>query len=204
MKTKCLSCFDILKDEIKDAFGGRLLPAEYSREGTMVKPQRKKLEFLKMKELKGKVIIMCEDYCQNFRDNTDFHQLVNLSPSSNLRKYTNDDIKNIDATKYTQDNRDKFAMIVPDDTHPITQSNSFAAINYGTQFIFMNYGRNDDSLKTHLKYFREKGTQFVLKKKPLRHLVVTTKKPIVVNKAGEGLNKTKKRTDPTTGKTYDF
>ncbi len=128
IKSKCLSCFDVLKNEIKEAFSGRLLPVEYSKEGTMVRPQRKKLEFLKMKNLKGKVIIMCEDYCKNFRDNSGFHQLVNLSTSGNLRKYTNDDIKNIDATKYTKDNRDKFAMVVPDDTHPITQTNSFGAI----------------------------------------------------------------------------
>ena len=68
----------------------------------------------------------------------------------------------------------------------------------------MNYGMPTDSLMDQMKFFRENGTQLVLKPPELRSKIVTGKKPRVMNKAGEGLNKTKKRVDPTTGKSYTF
>ena len=76
IKTKEPEVFNVLKEEIIKAFSNRLLSSTYAKEGTLVKPQRKKIELLPMKDLKGKVVIMCEDFCQNYRDNSEFYQLV--------------------------------------------------------------------------------------------------------------------------------
>ena len=205
IKTKEPRVFNVLKKEIKRAFGSRLLPTEYAKEGKLIKPQRKKLEKLLLKDLRGKVIIMVEDYCQNYKDNGDFHQLVNMAVLGNLRKFTNDTIKfRVSPEKLSKDNKEMFAICVPDDKHPTTQLESKACRMYGCQYVMMNYGLPTDSLNDHMKFFRENGTQIVLKPPELRSKRVTGKKPRVMNKAGEGLNKTKKRVDPTTGKAYTF
>ena len=33
---------------------------------------------------------MVEDYCQNYKDDGEFHQLVNMAILGNLRKFTNE------------------------------------------------------------------------------------------------------------------
>ena len=204
IKTKEPAVFDVLKKELHKAFSNRLLPSIYAQEGKLVKPQRKKIELMPLKDLKGKVVIMVEDFCENYKDNNEFYQLVNLSVSGNLRKETSDGVKTRKGQDYTEKNKDKLALVVPDDTHPATQLSSSACRAFGVQFIMMNYGLAVDSLKDHMKFFREKGTQIVLKEKDMRRIRTTTKKPIQINKTGEGLNKTKKRVDPTTGKSYTF
>ena len=205
IKTKEPQVFHVLKKEIMKAFSSRLLSSTYAKEGKLVKPQRHKLEKLLLKDLRGKVVIMCEDYCQNYKDDSEFHSLVNLAVLGNLRKFTNDNIKfTVRPEKLSTDNKEMFAICVPDDKHPATQLEAKACRMYGCQFIMMNYGMPTDSLSDHLKFFREKGTQLVLKPPELRSKRVTGKKPRVMNKAGEGLNKTKKRVDPTTGKAYTF
>ena len=68
----------------------------------------------------------------------------------------------------------------------------------------MNYMLYDDRLKEHMKFFREKGTSIVLKPAELRKVRQFAKLPPKLNPEEEGLNKTEKRTDPVTGKSFTY
>ena len=205
IKTKNLDVFSLLEKNIVSYFKGKLLGPRYGKGGKLLKQPDQHLHNRPLKELKGKVVIMVEDFCGNYKTNGGFWELVNLEATpGNLRVYTDSDIRNADLKQIIKENKNGMCLSKPNDTMPLTNLASSTCRAYGCQFIMMNYMSYDDRLKDHMKFFREKGTSIVLKPKPLRKVRVFAKLPKKRNKDLEGLNKKQSRVDPVTGKTYTY
>jgi len=205
IRTKNADVFGILEKNITNAFRGKLLGPKYGKGGKLLKRPDQFLHNKPLKDFKGKVIIMVEDYCGNYKNNNGFWELVNLEATpGNLRIFTEKDIRNADMLQLIKENKNTLALTKPDDTMPISNSKSNVHRKYGCQIILMNYSHYDDRLKEHMKYFREKGTSIVLKPKPLRKVRMFAKLPNKRNEDIEGLNKKQARVDPVTGKTYTY
>lgn len=205
IKSKNPDVFKVLEKELTSAFKGKLLPPNYGKGGKLLKTPDKYLHNKPLKELKKKVIIMVEDYCGTYKTHKGFWELVNLeSTPGNLRVFRDVDIKNADIRQLIKENKSAICLTKPNDTIPLTQSKSKVHRAYGCQIILMNYMLYDDRLKEHMKFFREKGTSIVLKPAELRKVRQFAKLPPKLNPEEEGLNKTEKRTDPVTGKSFTY
>jgi len=205
IKSKNPDVFKVLEKELTTAFKGKLLSPKYGKGGKLLKRPDQYLHNKPLKDLKGKVIIMVEDFCATYQTHKGFWELVNLeSTPGNLRVYNDTNIKNADIRQLIKENKSAICLTKPNDTIPITNSKSKVHRAYGCQIILMNYMLYDDRLKEHMKYFREKGTSIVLKPAELRKVRQFAKLPKMLNPEEEGLNATEKRTDPVTGKTYTY
>ncbi len=205
IKSKNLDVFKLLEKNIVKKFKGRLMGPKYGRGGKQLKQPDQFLHNRPLKDLRGKLIIMVEDFCGNYKNHSGFHELVNLEATpGNLRVYTDQDIKNADMRQLIRENKNTIALTKPNDAMPVVNSKSINHREYGCQIILMNFHLVDSRLKEHMKYFREKGTSIVLKPKHLRKVRNFAKLPKKRNKDLEGLNKKQKRVDPVTGKAYTY
>ena len=204
IKSKNPDVFKVLEKEITEAFKGKLLSPKYGKGGKLLKRPDQYLRNKPLKDLKRKVIIMVEDYCRTYETHKGFWELINFEGGRNLRVYNNTNIRNAEMRQLIKENKSGLCLTKPNDTQPITNSESKTHRGYGCQIILMNYMSYDDNLKEHMKFFREKGTSIVLKPKELRKVRQFAKLPPKLNPEEEGLNAVEKRTDPVTGKSYTY
>lgn len=155
--------FDSLEKSIKEHFSDKLVPIH-----TSYRNGNNNILFENIKELKGKVIIFVDDKYKNFTENEGFVELVNGHGGGKIRYLTNYSVLNESSpAKYERSNHDNFSITLPDTE---SQKNPAWEIHFknGMQGVLMNFGYNDDKLKSYRKFFQhDKGKAFVLKPSPI-------------------------------------
>ena len=206
--------YSILADLINTHFKGMLLGAAYSKEGSN-KMTGKNLAQTPLKELKKKIIIMVEDFCDDYKQNKKFYPLVNLSPTTSaapkgkIRVETGFSVaNNVSISEFKKDNQLSLCMTYPINNHNLStvdNSNWQSHHSYGCQFVFMNYSKLADPtqagqrMKTYNKKFRGKGSQIILKPANLLWRPRKIPMPKPMNKPEEDPSVPQKRCNEITG-----
>ena len=136
----------------------------------------------KLSSLKGKVIIICDQDSNNFRD-TSFYELVNLSNSGiYFRTLRNHEVQyTINASALKEDNKTTMTMTMPDWSEINTNSPALLHFQYGCQIIAMNYQNLDKNMSYYFDMFNEAGSAFVLKPEYLRWVPIVIPPPPPAN-----------------------
>ena len=159
------------------------------------------------KNLKGKVVIFVNDkYTNNFKDNKKFLELVNAhggQGEKGLLKYVTD---------YGVQNEGSPSLYIEEmkeNKFGITTPNILSSINskwkmhheFGFQGVLMNFGINDDNLKSYRKKYLEKKKAFILKDKKIMRKRRSVKLPEAQN---EGVDPTPKIHELSTSDAFSF
>lgn len=206
--------YSVLAELIEKHFTGKLLGPGYGKEGSN-KHTGKNLAYTSLKELKGKIIIMVEDFCDDYKQNKKFYEYVNLSPTSSanpkgkIRVETGFNVQNtLSISEFQKDNKISLCMTHPInnyDTEFVDNSNWVSHHAYGVQFVFMNYSKLSEKsqsgqrMKTYNQKFRGMGKQIILKPKDLLWSPRTIPMPKPMNKPEEDPSVPKKRCNQITG-----
>jgi hypothetical protein len=159
---------------IQAAFGSRLLHTDHPDEGSGENIGR-----TPMKDLMGKVIILCTGGEQMYKDNKAFSGLVNGSANGMfIRNLSHYDVlygagNDPELLDYNKKNMSVVVPVVGEDTTILVTT----PLTYGCQMVFMDYSEPDSNLALMLTMFNEAGSAFVLKPKSQRYIPVTIKKP---------------------------
>ncbi len=168
-----------LTKAVRSAFAGKLLDAEYGYEGRPNNPAgSKNLAIEPLLKLRNRVIIICDQAQNNFRD-TPFEELVNLSAGSPyFQEQRNYDIQ------YTHDpqgvieyNKKNMTLTMPDLSSLNNNVPAQLHMSYGCQMVSMNYQNLDSRMKHYFETFNNAGSSFVLKPAKLRYIPVVVKDP---------------------------
>jgi len=178
-KTKPQLFYGKLTKYIKDAFGGRLLSPKYGYEGRPEAPGGgTNLAIEPIKNLKNKIIIICDQETSNFRT-TPFEELVNMSTGSPYLQ----ELKNYDV-QYTHDpdglkefNKKNMSLTTPDLSALNNNVPAQLHMSYGCQMICMNYANLDSNMKYYRDVFNDARTAFVLKPQHLRYKIIKLPNP---------------------------
>lgn len=206
--------YGILADLIERHFKGYLLGPAYAKEGTD-KVMGKNLAHTPLSELKKKIIIMVEDFCEDYKQNNKFFSYVNLSPTSHvspkgkIRVETGFTVTNTLAiSDFKKENLNGLCMTYPInsyDTAAVDNSNWQSHHAYGVQFVFMNYSKLSEKsqagqrMKKYNEMFRAKGQQIVLKPEDLLWGPRKIPMPKPMNKPEEDPSVPQKRCNDITG-----
>lgn len=156
--------FHILEKKIMKHLSGHLVPLHLTKDIT--DRNILKTQFI---NLKGKVVIFVNDkYTNNFKDNKNFFELVNAhgkQGKKGLLKYVTDyGVQNEGSPSlYIEEMKEtKFGITTP---NVLSSINSKWKMHHdcGFQGVLMNFGINDDNLKSYRKKFLDAGKAFVLK-----------------------------------------
>jgi hypothetical protein len=168
-----------LTNAVKTHLGSRLLPPEYGHEGRPdTHGNSKNLAREPILNLRNKVIIICDQETNNFRD-TSFEELVNMSSGSPfLSEYRNYDVQ------YTHDpdglkeyNKKNMTLSMPDLSALNNNVPAQLHFAYGCQMVCMNYANYDSNMAFYRNMFNTAKSAFVLKPDNLRYKIVTTTEP---------------------------
>jgi hypothetical protein len=163
--------------------GSRLLDPSYGYEGRQgSKGGNTNLAAEPILNLRGKIIIICDQETNNFRD-TPFEEQVNLSSGSPfLSEYRNYDIQYThDPTGLKETNKKNIALTMPDLSALNNNPPAQLHFSYGCQMVCMNYANYDSNMAFYRNMFNEAGSAFVLKPDNLRYKVVTHAAPTPQN-----------------------
>ncbi len=168
---------------VKNHLGDKLLPPEYGHEGRPdAQGNSKNLAREPILNLRGKVIIICDQETNNFRG-TPFEELINMSSGSPfLSEYRNYDVQ------YTHDpdglkeyNKKNMTISMPDLSALNNNVPAQLHFSYGCQMVCMNYANFDSNMQFYKNMFDESRSAFVLKPDNLRYKLVTTTAPVKQN-----------------------
>ena len=142
--------YGVLADLIERHFKGYLLGPAYAKEGND-KVMGKNLAHTPLSKLKKKIIIMVEDFCDDYKQNKKFYSFVNLSPTTQvspkgkIRVETGFSVTNTLAiSDFKKENLNGLCMTYPInsyDTAAVDNSNWQSHHAYGVQFVIMNYSK---------------------------------------------------------------
>ena len=174
VKSNDVKLYSAMAKSLTKHFKQRMLGPEYQHEGN-----GENLTAYPLSNYLGKVVIMCDNKTNNFRENKEFETMVNFTGNSvfmrELRYY---DVKYSHTTKQlTLHNKKNMSIVVPDLTAESNNVSAALANVYGCQFVCMNYQTFDDNLGYYLELFNDAGSAFILKPKNLRYVPVTIPKP---------------------------
>ena len=184
-KTNQQMFYKKLTQYVKKWCDTRLLDPVYGNEGRPgVKGGNKNLAREPLINLRNKIIIICDQETNNFRE-TEFEELVNMSTGSPfLSEYRNYDIQ------YTHDpeglkeyNKKNMTLSMPDLSALNNNLPAQLHFSYGCQMVCMNYANYDSNMKFYANMFNEARSAFVLKPEYLRYKVVTVNTPAPQNPA---------------------
>uniref|UniRef100_A0A6C0C6M0 PI-PLC Y-box domain-containing protein n=1 Tax=viral metagenome TaxID=1070528 RepID=A0A6C0C6M0_9ZZZZ len=164
---------------VKKQLGGRLLDPSYGYEG---RSGKNNLSTTPLLNLRNKVIIMCHQETNNFRD-TDFEEYINMSSGSPfLKERRNHDIEFApDIEDITVYNKKNMTLSMPDWSSMNSNVRVQLHFNSGCQMVCMNYANYDSNMAYYRKTFNNAGSAFILKPENLRYGIVTTSAPIKQN-----------------------
>ena len=139
------------------------------------------------KNLKNKVIIFVNDPNNNFKDNKNFLELVNAhggqGEKGKLKYITDYKVQNEGSpSQYIEEMKEyKFGITLP---NVMSTNNSKWRMHHdcGFQGVLMNFGINDDNLKSYRKKFLNAGKAFILKDIKIRRKRRTIPIPEAQNK----------------------
>ena len=164
--------YDKLTKYVKDAFTTKLLGPEYAFE-------RKNIGQQAITGFMGKVVIICDQINNNYTQNKNFYELVNMSSNSPFFK----ELRNYDI-QYTHNapgledfNKKNICMTMPDLSALNGNPAAALSFSYGCQMVCMNYSNLDKNMIYYLKQFNNAKSAFILKPKELRYIPVMIKKP---------------------------
>ena len=158
----------------KDSKKSRLLHTDHPDEG-----DGENIGRTPMKDLMGKVIILCTGGEQIYKDNKDFSGLVNGSANGMfIRNLSHYDVlygagNDPELLNYNKKNMSMVIPVVGEDTSILITT----PLSYGCQMVFMDYSDPDSNLALMLSMFNEAGSAFILKPKSQRYIPVTIKQP---------------------------
>jgi len=162
--SKNSNIFHILEKKIMKHLSGHLVPLHKSNDMTY-----KNILKTPFKNLKGKVVIFVNDkYTNNFKDNKKFLELVNAhggQGEKGLLKYVTDyGVQNEGSPSlYIEEMKEtKFGITTPNVLSSINSKWKMHH-NCGFQGVLMNFGINDDNLKSYREKYLKAGKAFVLK-----------------------------------------
>ena len=153
-----LDCLNIVADLLTDYFGERFIDNKYSFQSSDDIP------FIKMKFLLGKVVIFASDGFQGSR----LEELVNYS-WDNITNNKNHKMQRIhhtyfDDPKFNSDeliefNKTGLTIVIPNKEGDFWSSNydCMKALDYGCQFVTMNYQYIDDNIDKYITTFKNKS-----------------------------------------------
>ena len=206
--------YSSLADLIERHFKGHLLGPSYASEGKD-KLIGKNLALAPLKSLKRKIIIMVEDFCDDYKQNKRFYAFVNLSPTSSvspkgkIRVETGFSVANtVSLSEFKKDNLMSLCMTYPlnnPENNMVDNSNWQSHHAYGCQFVFMNYSKLSEKsqagqrMKTYNQKFRGRGKQIILKPKELMWGPREIPIPKPMNKPEEDPSVPQKRCNEITG-----
>jgi len=206
--------YSILAELINTHFKGSLLGAAYSKEGSN-KMTGKNLAHTPLKELKKKIIIIVEDFCDDYKQNQKFYPLVNLSatssasPKGKIRIETGFSVTNsVSISEFKNENKMSLCITYPINNYDVAtvdNSNWQSHHAYGCQFVFMNYSKLSEEsqsgqrIKTYNKKFRAKGSQIIMKPANLLWGPRKIPMPKPMNKPEEDPSVPQKRCNEITG-----
>ena len=143
---------------LNDTLGNWMLGQDYHY-------QRTNLAMVELKEILGKIVILCGDRCQG----TKLAEIVNYTwKQPFMRSYSHIEVLDFhEPTEVTDYNRLNLTRCYPKFSGRDTENyNPRLAWMYGCQFVAMNYGKPDDNMIIYWKKF--KRSSFVLKPYKLR------------------------------------
>ena len=125
---------------------------------------------------KGKVLLICDNRNNNFR-NTPLEELINLTSSSQfVRGLRNYDVQySPDMNELIDFNKKNISIVLPDLSSLNDNQSASLQQKYGCQMTCMNYQNLDTNLTYYLKFFQNYA--FILKPKNLRYIPVSFKQP---------------------------
>ena len=169
-----------LKNYLVSELGDKLLPSEYGYEGRQNRGSNSKnLSREPILNLRGKVIIICDQENNNFR-NTEFEEFVNMSTGSPfLSEYRNYDVQfTHDPDGLKEYNKKNLTLSMPDLSALNNNVPAQLHFSYGCQMVCMNYANYDSNMMYYRDMFNEARSAFVLKPDNLRYKLVTTTPPV--------------------------
>jgi hypothetical protein len=177
-KSNDVNLYNSMAQSITKHFKQRLLGPEFQNEG-----DGENLTAHPLSDYLGKVVIICDNKTNNFRENKDFEKLVNFTGNSvfmrELRYY---DVKFSHTTnELTEHNKKNMSIVIPDLTADSNNISAGLANVYGCQFVCMNYQTLDTNLVYYLDLFNDAGSAFILKPKNLRYIPVIAPPPVTQN-----------------------
>ena len=179
IKTDKKNIYGTLTNYVKNAFPRKLLNATYGYEGRSDAPGGgKNLATEPLLNLRGKVIIICDQINKNYRG-TPFEELVNISgDSAYFKEYHNYDIQYTHNPESLQDfNKQNITLTMPDMSAQNNNISPSLHFSYGCQMVCMNYQNLDNNMKFYLDKFNSAGTAFILQPDHLRYYPVTITAP---------------------------
>tara|TARA_B110000261_G_scaffold164070_2_gene212076 strand:- start:6323 stop:7495 length:1173 start_codon:yes stop_codon:yes gene_type:complete len=140
------------------------------------------------KNLKNKVVIFINDQeTNNFKDNKRFFEIVNAhggqGKKGKLKYVTDYQVQNEGSpSQYIEEMKEvKFGITMPDVMSAINSKWRMHQ-KCGFQGVLMNFGIDDDNLKSYRKKFIDGGKAFILKDSKIRRKRRTISLPLVQNK----------------------
>ena len=165
IRTNNIPTYESMTTLIETYFANKVLPIKYQNEYLA-----SNLGQIRLFDLSERVIIMV-DNSNTFYKNTKLFKYSNIGTNSaKFRLLTNSDIINANKNELIEYNKRNLSMALPDLTNDLTNLNSKDLLNYGIQFIGMNYQNFDENLEHTMNFFEDKGHAFVLKENRLRDL----------------------------------
>ena len=164
---------------ILKAYNNILLGPEYSYEYNICTEQNdscysRNLGDVKLKDLKGKIIIIVDRSNISFIDNKDFYEYVNMTSNSMfmrcLRYYDVQFTPDID--ELTNYNKKSMTIAIPDTGSNPNNPSGIIARAMGCQMVAMRYQLFDENLQENIMFFDKAGYGFVLKPEKLRYIPV--------------------------------
>jgi hypothetical protein len=173
IKSKKPHVYEDMTKSIYQTFLHRKLGNEYSYES-----HGENLGLVPLKDLRGKVVIMCSR-ANNMFEKTPLNEYVNIASGSQfLRELRNYDVQYTHNFKdLIETNKKNMVISMPDLSNDSTNMQVLLHFKYGCQMPCMNFQNMDSNLEYYLEYFNKTGSAFVLKPKELRYIPVMMKEP---------------------------
>lgn len=136
--------YTVLTKDLKESMLNKKIldPEKYGKCGKFISQIDKNIIYQELlgKELRGRAIIMVEDWCKNY-ESSDFYTYVHFAAGNNLNSKTNSDL----STKKIPDDEQKntFSIVKPDDyfqgEKEMTQPSVFNSKSNGINILYWNY-----------------------------------------------------------------
>jgi len=173
IRTNSDNIYSHMADSINRLFKDKLLDYTYTKAGENAKYPNKLLR-TKMKKLKDRVVIFCDDPNRNYLD-TDFYSLINLVTNQSALIIDDETAFKNDAKATVDLSKENLFVVTPDDSKINPLFPRFW--EKGCQFVCMNFGTVDSHLESILKIYNDNGSAFKLKPRNMRYVPVFPKDP---------------------------
>ena len=126
---------------------------------------------IKLLDLRKKIIIIVDKINNNFMDNQQFYEFVNMTSNSVFMRALNyyDVEFSSNPNELINYNKRNMTIAIPDTRINRTNVSADLSRNRGCQMSAMRYNTVDTNLTNYISFFNNKGYSFVLKPKNLRY-----------------------------------